>query len=465
MTEGGRAVTDDANGLQQRLVDFVKALRTKGIMAGTGDTVDAAHAITRVGVTDRSILREGLAGTLTRKHSQRQTFDEVFDIYFPRRVGRSRFTEQVPADLGVGTLRDMLVEALAAADLQALDELAEIAVDRFGLITGDRPGWSSKQTLDKVQPQNLLARIIDMRGDDDALIELGGASPRDHVRYLIERFRQHVDGESRRRTTETRGRERMVLSAVQAQIERIDFLSASADQFDEMRRSVRPLARRLATRLAAKRRHRYRNTIDIRQTMRKSMSTGGTPIDLVYSKPHPRRPDLVLLCDVSSSVSGFSGFTMLLVQAMKNQFKKIKVYAFINAMADVTYLISVDGDEDGEQLQARIVESARVQSAASSSDYGAAFAEFVARDLESVGTRSSVLILGDARTNYRDPGLGPLSEIRARSDRTFWLNPEREKMWGTGDSAAFDYANVVEMHECSSIAQLGEFVSALLPSP
>lgn len=463
MTEGPDAVPGPY-GLRQRLVDFVTALRTKGIMVGTGETVDAADAITRLGLDERGILREGLASTLTRKHSQRETFDEVFDIYFPPRVGRPRSAEQVPDDFDVETLRDVLVETLADANLEALTELADIGVDRFGEIGGTPPGWSAKQTLDQVQPENLLARVMGLRGDDEAVVELGGVTPRDQVRELIGLFRERVEDEARRRTSESRGRERMVLTAVQAQTEQVDFLSANAEQFEEMRRGVRPLARRLATRLSVKRRRNYHNRIDIRRTMRKSMSTGGTPIDLVFAKPHPSRPDLVLLCDVSSSVSGFSGFTMLLVQAMKNQFKKIKVYAFINAMADVTELISVDGDEDGKGLQARIVEQARVQNGPSSSDYGAAFAEFVARELESVGPHSSVLILGDARTNYRDPGLDDLREIGARSNRTFWLNPEQEKTWGTGDSAAFDYADVVEMRECRSIEQLGEFVSTLLPS-
>ncbi|WP_292829479.1 VWA domain-containing protein [Microbacterium sp.] len=462
MTDGPEAVPIPY-GLQERLVDFVTALRTKGIMVGTGETVDAADAITRIGLDERSILREGLAGTLTRKHSQRQTFDDVFDIYFPARVGRPRSAEQVPADLGVETLRDMLVDSLATADDNALRELAEIAVDRFGEIGTDTPAWSAKQTLDRVEPQSLLARTMRLRGDDNAVIELGGMSPRDEVRELIGRFRSRVEDEAKRRTSETRGRERMVLTAVHAQTEHVDFLSANAEQFEEMRRGVRPLARRLATRLAIKRRRTFRNTIDIRRTMRKSMATGGTPIDLVFAKPQPSRPDLVLLCDVSSSVSGFSGFTMLLVQAMKNQFKKVKVYAFVNAMADVTELISVDGDEDGEGLHARIVEQARVHRGTSSSDYGAAFADFVARDLDSIGPRSSVLILGDARTNYRDPGLDDVRAIAARSKRTFWLNPEREEVWGTGDSAAFDYADAVEMRECRSIEQLGEFVSRLLP--
>lgn len=463
MTGGAEAIPAPY-GLQERLVDFVTALRTKGIMIGTGETVDAAEAITRLGLDERNILREGLAGTLTRKHSQRGTFDEIFDIYFPPRVGRPRSAEKVPADFGVETLRDMLVEALATADLADLGELAEIAVDRFGEIGGDPPRWSAKQTLDRVEPQSLLARAMGVRGDDGAVSELGAVSPRAQVRELIGQFREMVDNEARRRTSETRGRERTVLTVVQAQTEHVDFLSANAEQFDEMRRNVRPLARRLATRLAAKRRRASRNTIDIRRTMRKSLSTGGTPIDLVFIKPRPSRPDLVLLCDVSSSVSGFSGFTMLLVQAMKNQFKKIKVYAFINAMADVTELISVDGDELGEGLHARIVEQARVHRGTSSSDYGAAFADFVARDVESIGPRSSVLILGDARTNYRDPGLDEVRAINARSKRTFWLNPEPEKTWGTGDSAAFDYADVIEMRECRSIDQLSEFVSRLLPA-
>jgi len=461
MTAGPEAVPE-AHGLQQRLVDFVAALRTKGIMVGTGETVDAADATTRLGLDERSILREGLASTLTRKHSQRETFDEIFDIYFPPGVGRPRSAEQLPDDFDVETVRDMLVEALAIADLDVLDELAQISVDRFGTIGGDPPGWSAWHTLDRVQPQNLLARAMGLRGDD-AVVELGGVSSQDQVRNLIERFRERVGDEARRRTSETRGRERMA-RAVQAQTEHVDFLSADAEQFEEMRHGVRPLARKLATRLSAKRRRSHRNTIDIRRTMRRSMSSGGTPIDLVFARPRRSRPDLVLLCDVSSSVSGFSEFTMLLVQAMKNQFTKIKVYAFINAMADVTDLISVDGDEDGQGLQGRIIEQAHVRHGTSNSDYGAAFAVFVARDLESVGPRSSVLILGDARTNYRDPGLDDLREIRARSNRTFWLNPEQETNWGTGDSAALDYAKVVEMHECRSIEQLGEFVSRLLPA-
>jgi uncharacterized protein with von Willebrand factor type A (vWA) domain len=450
-------------GLRERLVDFVTALRSKGIMVGTGETVDAAAALTRIGLDDRNILREGLASTLTRKHTQRETFDEVFDIYFPPRVGRPRSAEQAPADLGMGMLRDMLVDALATSDQAALEDLAEIAVDRFGPITGETPGWSAKQTLDQVQPQTLLARTMTQRGGGDEVMEIGGVAPRDQVRGLIAHFRELVEDEARRRTTESRGRERMVRTAIQAQTEHVDFLSANAEQFDEMRRGVRPLARRLATRMAIRRRRSHHTTIDIRKTTRKSLSTGGTPIDLVFTRPRPSRPDLVLLCDVSGSVSGFSGFTMLLVQAMRNQFSRIRVYAFVNAMADVTDLISVDGDEDGEGLQARIVAQSHVREGTSSSDYGTAFAEFVARDLESVGSRSSVLILGDARTNYHDPGLDDVREIVARSHRTFWLNPEQEKTWGTGDSAALQYAEVVSMHECRSVEQLGEFVSRLLP--
>lgn len=455
----------DTGGLPERLIDFVTALRTKGIMVGTGETVDAADAMRVIGLDNRNILREGLATTVTRRSGQRETFDAIFDIYFPAKVGRPQSADEADESLTVDVLRDLLVEALADIDMDALEELAEIAVDRFGEISGDTRGWSALRALDQVQPQTLLARTLAMRGSSgvDDRLALSGTTEREDVRALIGEYRTMVEAEARRRTSEVRGRDAMAEGAVAAQSEHIEFLSANSTQFDELRRSVRPLARRLATRLAARRKRSYHNSIDIRKTLRHSLSTGGVPINLILVKPRATRPDLVLLCDVSGSVAGFSNFTMLLVQAMRNQFRKIRVFAFVNAMDDVTDLIEPDTDEDGEGLQNRIVSQARVTKGSSSSDYGTAFAEFVAEHLDSIGSRTSVLILGDARSNYRPPGLEDVRDIAARSRRTFWLNPEQMSFWGVGDSVAADYAGIVEMHECRTVEQLSQFVTRLLP--
>ena len=179
----------------------------------------------------------------------------------------------------------------------------------------------------------------------------------------------------------------------------------------------------------------------------------------VFAAPHPSRPELVLLCDVSGSVSGFSSFTMHLVQALSGQFSKVRVFAFVNAMAEVTDLVKDSGDD----LAARIQSEARVTTWHTSSDYGEALADFRASNMSAVGPRTAVLILGDARNNNQDPNLEALHEIAERSRRTFWLNPESSMRWGLGDSVAPAYAEIVEMHECSTVDQLTTFITRLLP--
>jgi uncharacterized protein with von Willebrand factor type A (vWA) domain len=450
-------------GLPERLVEFVTALRSKGIASGTGETVDAGRVIHTLGMDDRAQLREGLAAALLRGAGQRVVFDAVFDIHFPAGSGVPESARAAAEELDVATLREQIADALAAADEERLAELARIAVDRFGRLGVATDGWSGYMALERVQPQSLLANALGQRGSArNGTSGLGNRVEADEVRALIAEFRRLVQAEALRRSAEVRGRERMTAQAVPKQIERVDFLTANADQLAALGRTVRPLARRLATRLAARRKRHSRGRVDIRKTLRRSMSTGGIPIEPVYAKPHQTRPELVLLCDVSGSVSGFSSFTMLLVQAMKGQFSKVRVFAFVNAMDEVTGLINT-GSSGDENLQRRIHAEAKVTENHSSSDYGRALDGFAAAYLDAVTTRTSVLILGDARNNYGAPGLAALREIEARSRRTFWLNPERVSSWGTGDSLALQYAGIVEMHECRTVEQLGDFVTRLLP--
>ncbi len=173
-----------------------------------------------------------------------------------------------------------------------------------------------------------------------------------------------------------------------------------------MRRTVRPLARKLATRLAARRRRAARGTVDLRRTLRGSLSTGGVPVKPVLRRRRPARPELVLLCDMSGSVAGFSDFTMLLVQALHDQFSKVRVFAFVNRVDEVTGLL-VHGAADPEGLNARIRAEARLTAWHDSSDYGAALGEFTDRYADAAGPRTTVFVLGDARTNRADPNLPP----------------------------------------------------------
>ncbi|MFJ8504266.1 VWA domain-containing protein [Streptomyces avermitilis] len=451
-----------ASGVPERLTALVQALRSHGIRIGTGETVDAARALEALGLADREYLREGLASALLHGTGQRAVFDPVFDLYFPRGVG-------VP-DPGSGPapdrdeLRDRIVAALAAGDEALLGQLAAEAVNGFGGY-GSSPGsdgWSSYQTLDRLRPQTLLARV---RASVRAQATDSGFTDRlldDEIRRRIEEFRRQVRTEARRRVAERRGADEIARRGVAPTADRVDFLFAGRAQLAELRRTVQPLARKLATRLAARRRRASRGTIDLRRTLRGSLSTGGVPMRPVLRRRRPVRPELVLLCDVSGSVAGFSDFTMLLVQALHDQFSKVRVFAFVNRIDEVTGLV-VRGAADPEGLGARIMAQATLTGWHDSSDYGVSLGEFAERYVDAVGPRASVFVLGDARTNRSDPNLPALRRVAERARRVYWLNPEPHAQWGTGDSAALAYAEVVEMHECRNARQLGELVARLLP--
>ena len=204
---------------------------------------------------------------------------------------------------------------------------------------------------------------------------------RDEIRQNIDRFRAMVASEARRRTAELRGRDVVTKHAVRAGTERIDFLSASKQQLEELGRTVRPLARKLATRLAARRRKAHRGRIDIRRTLRRSMSTGGVPMHPVFAKPHPARPELVLLCDVSGSV-----VRLLPVHDAPGAGDERPVQQGAGLRLHQRHGRSHRSGQGGlRRPVARIAREAHITKWHTSSDYGEAFADFHADYMNAIG--------------------------------------------------------------------------------
>lgn len=460
MTSQRPVGTRGATDLAGRLVEFVEALRSKGIPAGPSETIDAADVVRVLGMDHREHLREGLAASLVRRGGQRDVFDMTFDLYFPLATGAPQVVRETDDAPAVDDLRDLLAMALSESDLRTMEQIAELAVDALGRIDiagGQQGGYSAFQTLERMQPQTTLVSALSMRESSGDLLD-DRLAP-DELRRLIQIFRQMVEAEARRRTAEERGRDVVTRHAVQAGSDQVDFLNANRQQLEELKAAVRPLSRRLATRLAARRHRTRRGRIDIRRTVRRSLGTGGVPVRPAFARPRPARPDLVLLCDVSGSVAGFSHFTMLLMQALSDQFLRVRSFAFVNAMAEVTDILKDSSGDPGM----RIANEARITKWHTSSDYGAAFGDFITDHLDAVGPRTSVLILGDARNNNQSPNLEALHVIAQHAKRVFWLNPEHQIRWGLGDSIAPVYADIVEMHECRNVTQLSTFIGRLLP--
>ncbi len=386
-------------GLPGHLVAFVGALRRHGIAVGPGETVDAGHVLSALDLVRRDQLREGLAAALLRRSGQRQSFDTLFDLYFPAAIGAGtgevdvpRLNDSAHGPVDIDALRDVLADLLRYGDTAALADLARAAVDALGRsgaagtgIRGDggQPSWSAYQALRVLSPETLLARILDqLRAGRPPPGRLADEVQRREVRARIAAFRTMVDDEVRRRSAEIRGRDQVARHAVPRQVEQVEFLTAHAEQLAELRRIVHPLARRLASRLAVRRRHAKRGAIDMRRTLRRSMSTGGVPMRPSYRTRRPGRPELVVLCDVSGSVAGFSHFTLLLVQALREQFSRVRVFAFVDRADEVTRLFAPGVPTAG--VMTRVLREADLVAFDGHSDYGNALAGFAER----WGTRS-----------------------------------------------------------------------------
>ncbi|WP_280508870.1 vWA domain-containing protein [Nocardia cyriacigeorgica] len=458
--------------MTDRLVAFVTLLREHGITAGPSETIDAAEAIVALGTDNTDHLRSGLAATLLRRNGQRSVFDQLFDLYF---LGRGGFGEvREPNSDAIETLRDELVTTLAADNPDATTELARRALTDVGgygsgglgagasgvVTTASGAGWSSYLTLKALRPDDLTERIASRMGS--ATSEFDTAVHTIEADRRLRAFRTALQTEARIRSADLRGTDYIARRGVEMSTDRIDFLGAREQDLAEMRRLVHPLARKLATRLAARRRKAVRGQIDLRRTLRASMSTGGVPVTPVLRARKHGRPDLVVLADLSGSVTGFAEFTLLLVAALQDQFSRVRSFGFIDTCAEITPWFT-PGTPPTPDLTARIIRESGV-TRFGSSNYGEALTGFVTNHLDALGPRTSLLILGDARTNRTDPNLAALSLMLDKAKHAYWLNPEPARSWNTGDSAAHLYAEHVTMHECRNVVQLAEVVGRLLPT-
>ncbi|MBS9533379.1 VWA domain-containing protein [Mycobacterium sp. M1] len=465
------------HGLPGHLVGFVEALRGQGISVGPSETVDAGQVLSVLGLGDRRVLREGLACAVLRRPDHRDTYDALFDLWFPAALGDRTVGDAADADSeppvvppdDVEAMRAMLVDLLTdnpeLADTdQRLSAMIAAIVEAYGRYRSSRgPSYSAYQTLkamglDELEGR-LLAGLLSPYGEEPTPTQEQIAKALAGQR--IAQLRKLVDVETKRRAAEQLGREHVQMYGIPQLSENVEFLLASGDQLRSMRRVVAPLARTLATRLAARRRRSRAGVIDLRKTLRRSMSTGGVPIDLVLRKPRPARPELVVLCDVSGSVAGFSHFTLLLVHALRQQFSRVRVFAFIDTTDEVTHLFGPEADL-AVAIQ-RITRESAVYTRDGHSDYGNALVSFAENFHGVLSPRSSLLVLGDGRTNYRDPAVDVLAHLVTASRHAHWLNPEPRHQWGSGDSAAPRYADVIPMHECRSAKQLAAVIDQLLP--
>ena len=284
---------------------------------------------------------------------------------------------------------------------------------------------------------------------------------RDEFEARIDQLRKEVEAEIRRRLVADRGVEAMAKTLRKPLPEDVDFMHASREEMMALRRAIYPLTRKLAVRLARKRRHGRKGPLDFRNTMRHSLSYGGVPAEPKFRYPRPAKPEIMVVADVSGSVAAFARFTLHLVYAISNQFSKVRSFVFIDGLDEVTSFF--EGVDDIGEAVHRVNAEADVVWVDGHSDYGHAFEVFWERYGKDVGPKTTVMILGDARNNYHASQSWILKEVEHRARKVFWLNPEPGAYWDTGDSIVSEYGVHCDgVFEVRNLRQLEGFVENLV---
>ena len=466
------AIQPGDDGLLDRVVTLVDGLRQAGIEVSTGAVIDAAAALGHLDLLDRPTFKAGLRATMVKTAAATERFDLLFERCFRLQgptgtdvdVERTTAAQRPPGPDGSrpAGVSAAVLEALQRGDAEQLRLLAAQAVELAAGIDGHDASetYFLHRVLRAIDLSRMLSAAMRQARADGEMSELELSLYRTELGVRLEEFRRQLALQIAARLAE-QGRESVELADGVTDPAQRDILSLSGAEMAELRRIVQPLARQLATRVGRRRRLRSTGRLDVRRTVRRSLQSGGVPLDVATRRRHPHRPDLVLLCDVSGSVADFAQFTFTLVHAIHDELSRVRSFAFVDGIGEVTDLFA---SAQHEIPVARFVERKGVLGPDGHSDYGRVFAEFARRYLDDAVTpRTTVLITGDARTNYRPSAVAELGRIAKRARRVYWLNPEPSDRWGTDDSAIGDYAPICQhVFEVRTLAQLADAISSIM---
>jgi uncharacterized protein with von Willebrand factor type A (vWA) domain len=454
------AAADDAPaapaGLPPRILEFAEQLRAEGVAIGTSELLDAFEVLGEVPWTEREDVREALAATLAKSQEDRRVFELVFERFFFRAAEAEAVRQDVREDGGVeggdqlnlDTLRQQIAAALRDGSDAAMRDLARLAIAAFGR----QDEGSGVIGVDVQRIRRALGLRSEPQPDlppDDPRAE---GLPRDQLRAFEAHLRRELERALIERTR------RLPPSRPLNELDRA-LPSGPLQDLAAVHRIVAQLKRRLATQGHEMRGRKRHAQVDVRRTMRASLQTGGVPVVLKFRPRRPRRPEIYVLCDVSTSVTSASVFFLSVLHALHDSFRKLRSFVFIERISEVTDIF--ERERNFKAVSEAIGRDAGVADVSGYTDYGRVWSEFLVQVEDDLHPRASVIVLGDARTNGRDPRADVFASITEKAGRTFWLNPEPRLYWNYGDSVIAAYERHCEAFECWTTSQLEDFVKAL----
>jgi uncharacterized protein len=459
--------------MRENLHRFFRAARGAGVRVSPAESIDAMRAVASVGFSNRNILRDTLLLTLAKTQDEKKSLGECFDLFFDQPEpttpkpedesdGESEASEGEASE--TGATGQPAAGSPAAQPTEGLGPLAQmlLAQDRTEIAAALASAASAASLSDIryfTQRGIFSGRILDAMGIQrlrDDLDELAVSNPglAERLGSMLDALRETVrDTVSQalllygREETENL-RNEILRNAPLARIE--------PRQVEQMRRLIRQIARRLRERYSKPRKRQRRGHLDVRRTMRRNAAWGGIPFLTAWKRRRRDRPKIVAICDVSGSVAKVSDFFLLLIHSLHEVVDDVRSFAFSGHLIEVSDILE---SKSPEEAMAEIMSKVGF----GSSDYGNSFDDFERGWMNSITQKTTVIVLGDARSNNLDPRADILRRVSERSKRLVWLNPEGRMAWGFGDSEMPRYATFCTVvRQCATAQQLERAVSDIV---
>jgi uncharacterized protein with von Willebrand factor type A (vWA) domain len=445
--------------MQRTLEDFLRALRAVDVRVSPAEAIDAHIAVDTVGYADRELFRDALCATLAKTADEVGRFETCFDTFFARDEFHAPPPRNDPPPSGgppppsskdgaggENDLAQMLLEDDAAGLAQAMEAAGERAGAAQIRLSSQRR-LITRRLLDEMGMRGVEQAIAGAgeRGDEDLagrLAERRQALMEKAARY-VERQHDLYAGESGRRM-----REQLLADEKLTAID--------AHQMATMQTLVRRMAKRLAAKYSHQRRRAVRGKLDVRRTLRRSMVNGGVPFDIVWKHKTIAKPKIVAICDVSGSVAAVAQFLLLFLYSLNEAVERLDAFAFSNRLVAV-------GDILNEEAAEAAIAGVLMRIGMRSTDYGQALQDFADLHLNEVDRHTTVIILGDGRTNYVNPRIDIMRAINERARAVIWLNPEPESFWTRGDSEMEKYRRFCHVAKtCNTLNQLERIIDDVM---
>jgi uncharacterized protein with von Willebrand factor type A (vWA) domain len=447
--------------VQHTLAEFIRALRAADVRVSPAEAIDAARAVSVTGYGDRELFKDALCVSLAKSPDEVARFDRTFETFFTR---DPLTTSPPPADgeqaddgadqSDAAAEGSPLAQMLLAGDAAGLAQAMEEAAQRAGVA----------EIRLSTQRSRMTRRLLD---------EMGLAE----IEQIIAAARRQVDGralaerlDQRRKALVTEAqsfveRQHSLYAAGSARSLREEMLAKKALNADGgidpvdlamMQALVRRMAKRLADRYSRRRHTANRGHLDVRKTLRKSMAHGGVPFEIEWKIKKVDKPSIVAICDVSKSVAAAAQFLLTFLYSLNEVVERLDAFAFSGRMISVNEILDENGVE-GAIL--KVLQTIGFQQ----TDYGRALEDFSEQFLDRLDRHTTVIILGDGRSNFAEPRLDLMKQIHDRSRAVIWLNPEPESYWSQGDSVMHRYARFCHVAKpCNTLAQLERIVEDVL---